>query len=245
MYPQHLKYLQEKGLTWFDPCYGLSLFWAEYNKIKEKTQGTSEYVWSHRDLKRAKEIYAISIIAKAMSKSDGNRWWITKPKADPPDGVIGTIIKKGDIEEMQVREVEVVEHIGGNIVDTITKKLSGKSYEPNTALVCYVSQSDPFDPEQIFQELSKIHTSLDHIFLVFTGVKVSEVKIDSSKEDFVRSIYKIASIQVKPVYSYVQIDPLDDCKEWRAGVPGSYFTFLGRGKGGAEKITLENPPKLF
>lgn len=150
MYPPYLTYLLNKETIWFDPCYGLSEFWNVYKKLKQKLDKPHEYVWNHRDLKRAKEIYAISIIAMAMSKSDNLRWWIFKPKIDPPDGVIGTIILKHGVKEMHVREVEVVEHINGNIVDTIKNKLSGKRYEPNTILVCYISQGGYLRPRKNF-----------------------------------------------------------------------------------------------
>lgn len=245
MYPPHLRYLLEKGTTWFNPCYGLTEFWSEYRNLKQKLNKPHEYVWSHRDLKRAKEIYAISIIAVAMSKSDSLKWWILKPKIDPPDGVIGTKILKNGIEEMHVREVEVVEHINGEIVDTIRNKLSRKRYEPNTILVCYISQGGILDLEKIAEVLLREVTSLNHIFLVFPGLKVSEIPSNAQGNDFLHSIYKLSSVQIKPIFSYVEINSIEDCKEWRLGKTGNFFVFAGRGKGGSMAITLKNPPKLF
>ncbi|MCX6761087.1 MAG: hypothetical protein NTZ84_03240 [Candidatus Nealsonbacteria bacterium] len=66
MYPPHLLYLNEKGTIWFNPSYGINGFWNEYKKLKDKLNKTDSYVWTHRDLKRAKEIYATSIVAMAM-----------------------------------------------------------------------------------------------------------------------------------------------------------------------------------
>jgi hypothetical protein len=81
----HLLYLKEKGVAWFNPSYGLNGFWDEYRKLKERLCKPHDYVWSHRDLKRAKEIYAISIIAKVIEKQENvGQWWIVKPKNDPP-----------------------------------------------------------------------------------------------------------------------------------------------------------------
>jgi hypothetical protein len=245
MYPPQLRYLLEKGTAWFDPCNGLTGFWSEYRNLKNKLGKPHKYVWNHRELKRAKEIYATSIVAMAMSKSDNKRWWILKPEFDPPDGVIGTKVEINGIEEMHVREVEVVEHLNGEIVDTIRKKLSDKRYEPNTALVCYVSQSGTFNAEEISKTLINEETSLNHIFLVFVGIKLSEISLDLQGNDFLRSIYKTSSVQLKPVYSYINVDPINDCKQWMAGKTGNYFIFDGRGRGGSRAISLENPPKLF
>lgn len=74
---------------------------------------------------------------------------------------------------------------------------------------------------------------------------MSEVPLDVQGDDFLRSIYKISSVQVKPVFSYVKIDPIEDCKEWGSGKTGNFFIFKGRGKGGSRAVTLEDPPKLF
>ncbi len=149
----HLFYLKEKGLVWFNPSYGINGFWNEYRKLAQKLNKPHEYIWSHRDLKRAKEIYAISIIAKVMQKQENTGlWWIIKPKNDPPDGVMGTLIEKNGIQKMHIREIEVVEHITGNILDTIRNKLSKKQYESNTVLVCFVSNGGVYD----FEKESKI-----------------------------------------------------------------------------------------
>lgn len=245
MYPQHLKYLLEKDTAWFDPCYGLFGFWEEYRKLKVKLSKPHEIVWNHRELKKAKEIFAISIIAKAMSRSDNLRWWITKPKIDPPDGVIGTIINNNGIEEMHVREVEVVEHLSGNVEQTIINKLQGKKYEPNTILVCLVSQGGILNLEKIANILSGVATSLEHIFIVFTGTKLSSIQSNANTNDLLAAALSVSSVQVKPIYSYVNVNILEDCKDWKSGVTGNYFIFERRGRGGWRPVTLDNYPKLF
>ncbi len=246
MRPQHLTYLKEKGTVWFNPCYGIIGFWNEYRKLTVKLNKPHKYIWSHRDLKRAKEIYAISIIAMAMntSKKKEENWMIQKPKSDPPDGVIGTIVLKNRHREMHVREVEVVEHIDGNILDTIRKKLAGKQYEPNTILVCCVSGGGFYDMKKISQIISKEATSLGHIFLVFPGVKLTDIPENVSDDKFLNAIYRYSSVQIKPVYNFVSIDPKEDCEAWKRGDNPNYFIFESGTKRG-HSITLENPPKLF
>lgn len=243
----HFSYLKKKGIAWFNPSYGLNGFWNEYRKLKEKLNKPHDYIWSHRDLKNAKEIYAISIIAKAMEKQEKTGpWWIIKPKIDPPDGIIGTLIETDGIQKMHVREVEVVEHISGDILTTIRKKLSRKQYEPNTILVCFVSQGGLLcDLKSKSEIISREVTSLNHIFLVFLGTKISDIPPDATRDVLLRAMYKVSAVQIKPIYSFANIDPIDDCLDWRSGGVGSFFIFDGLGRGGSRPITLENPPKLF
>lgn len=242
----HLSYLKEKGSTWFNPSYGICGFRDEYNKLHEKLNRSHNHTWNHRNLKRAKEIYAISILAKVMEKQEQTgQWWIQKPKDDPPDGVIGTIIEKNRIRKMYVREVEVVEHIEGTLLDTIRKKLTRKRYEPNTILVCYISQGGIFNLERESKIILNETTSLSHIFLVFPGLKISDIPQDTKGVDFLQKVYKLSSVQIKPVFSFATIDPVEDCKAWRNGEEGNFYIFKGIGRGGSRPVTLENPPTLF
>jgi hypothetical protein len=163
----------------------------------------------------------------------------------PPDGVIGTLVETNGIKKMHIREVEVVEHIEGDVLDTIRKKLSGKQYEPNTILVCYLSQGGVFDFMKVSEVICKEQTSLDHIFLVFSGAKVSDIPLHASIEEAAKAMLKVSSVQIKPVFSFSSVDPIEDCKEWRNGKEGSFCIFEGLGKGSSRPITLENPPQLF
>lgn len=178
-----------------------------------------------------------------MSKSDGQQWWMIKPKNDPPDGVVGTIKTDKGFPEMYVREVEVVEHKEGDLLDTVRNKLSGKQYEPNTILVCYVSQGGFFDLKKQSEVILREATSLEHIFFVFPGLLVSDIPQNVSQEEMIRSMIKVSSVQIKPVFSVVTIDPFEDTKDLKE--QGAFFIFEGVGKSGSRPITLENPPKLF
>ncbi len=168
-----------------------------------------------------------------------------KPKNDPPDGVIGTLIEKDGIKKMHVREIEVVEHLSGDVLDTIKNKLSKKQYEPNTVLVCYLSSGGTYDFKKLADDISKEVTSLDHIFFVFTGQEISSIPQNVSDEEFTRSLIKVSLVQVKPIYSVTTIDPISICENWRAGEESNFFIFEGLGKDTERPVTLENPPKLF
>lgn len=244
MYPAHLSYLKEKGIAWFNPAYGIVGFWKEYGTVAKRITDP-KVLWAHRDLKRAKEIYAISIIAMALAKQDGRKWWIIKPREDPPDGVIGTIIEENGIPKMHLREIEVVEHVGGNLLDTVRAKLTKKQYEENTVLVCYISEGGTFDLEKESEIIKKEITSLDHIFFVFMGTKLSDIPPNASNEEIMRAMCRISCVQIKPIYSFSNIDIIDDCQDFRDGKEGAFFIFQGLGRGEMTPVTLENPPKLF
>ncbi|PIS39860.1 MAG: hypothetical protein COT32_02840, partial [Candidatus Nealsonbacteria bacterium CG08_land_8_20_14_0_20_36_22] len=127
--------------------------------------------WSHRDMKRNKEIYATAMAALCIQQDAAEKygWWFTKPLQDPPDGIIGAIVEDktmgGNI--ITIREIEVVEYIEGSLLKTIRDKLKNKSYEPNTILVCLLSPktSEVFNFPTLSEQLKKIELPLSHIFL--------------------------------------------------------------------------------
>jgi len=244
----YLNYLMEPGAAWFNPCYGINGFWSELRALQKKMPDKDfQYVWNHRDLQGSREILATAIVAKATQMQNPNQqWWIQKPKQDPPDGVMGTILNTDGYDKMHVREVEVVEYIRGDIIDTIKNKLHKKSYEPNTVLVCYLSgASGLYDLEKMSKEIIAEETSLDHVFLVFMGTLASEVKTEGTSEEVARSLFKYSSVQLNPVFSVQTIDPISDCENWRSGAEANFFIFEGRGKSGVRPIKLDSPPKLF
>jgi len=134
--------------------------------------------WSHRDMKRNKEIYATAMAALCIQQDAAEKygWWFTKPLQDPPDGIIGAIIEDktmgGNI--ITIREIEVVEYIEGSLLKTIRDKLKNKSYEPNTILVCLLSPktSEVFNFPTLSEQLKKIELPLSHIFLTFHGFRI-------------------------------------------------------------------------
>ncbi len=242
----HLDYLKEKGMAWFNPSVGIVGFWREHEKLKEKLGGVD--VWRHRDLKRAKEIYATSIVAKVFSVTElpTTDWWVHKPKTDPPDGVMGTILERDGIPKMHVREIEVVEHFEGDILDTIRQKLSRKRYEPNTALACFLSsKTDLYELEALAGVIQKEETSLDHIFLVFHGMLASELTTNLQDEDLAKSLAKISVVQLKPVYAVTTISLPEVIAGRRSGNEKDFFVFEGLGRRGMRAYSPETPPKLF
>lgn len=248
MYPPHLTYLKGKENVWFNPSNGIVGFWKQFRKLKESLpEKPFNYIWSHRDLKRAKELYITAITAMGISILEGKKgsWWFLKPPNDPPDGVIGIQISKNGITEMHVREVEIVEHFQGGILETIKKKLSDKQYEPNTILICFLSTGGVEDFKKLAGIVSKEITNLNNIFLAFHGLRISDIPKDQSNEELIRSMFKISLVQLKSVYNFITIDPMKDTEQWRKGKEKNFLIFEHLGKGDLKEITLENPPKLF
>lgn len=248
MYPPHLTYLKGKENIWFNPSYGIVGFWDEFKKVKERFPDKPfDYIWNHRDLKRAKEIYITSIVAKGISilENQEGKWWIIKPKNDPPDGVIGAQIKKGDVLEMHVREIEIVEHFKGDIIETIKKKLLSKQYEPNTVLICFLSVGGANDFERLAEIFSEETSNLANIFIAFHGMRFIDIPKTQDKEELARSLFKISLVQIRPKYNFITVDPIKDTELLRIGKEKNFLIFEGLGKDNLREITLENPPKLF
>ena len=232
---QHLAYLKEKGMTWFNPCHGIVDFWKEYDLIAERYQKLNhKQIWSHRNLKKSREILATAIIAKALEKSTGLTWWINKPAHDPPDGVVMTLIKN----KIHVREVEVVESVRGNVLETIQNKLKDKRYEPNTILVCHLSFEGQYDLGLIHTQISKLNLPLSHIFCTFVGVQMCELNRTNK-------LYKYAAVQISPTYAYISIDTYDDCRRWGSGHEPHFYISEGLGIGEMRSIAVDRKPSLF
>lgn len=73
METSHLYYLKEKGLTWFNPSYGLNGFWDEYRKLSKKLNKPHKYVWNHRDLKKSKRNICNFNYCESNGKTRKNR----------------------------------------------------------------------------------------------------------------------------------------------------------------------------
>ncbi len=248
MYPSHLTYLKGKENIWFNPSNGIVGFWEQFRKLEESFPNKPfEYIWNHRDLKKAKELYITAITATGISileKQKGS-WWFLKPKIDPPDGVIGTMVIKNDITEMHVREVEIVEHLQGDVIETIKRKLSNKRYESNTILICFISVGGVKDSIKMAEAVSNEITNLDNIFLAFHGLRVLDIPKNKNNEELMHSMFKISLVQLKPLYNFITIDPIKDTEQWRLGKEKTFLFFDYLGKGNLKEVILENPPKLF
>jgi hypothetical protein len=203
-------------------------------------------------MKRNKELYATAMAALCMQYDMPSKhgWWFTKPSQDPPDGVIGTPIEdvsRGG-QAMHVREIEIVEHLNGSVIDTIQNKLVRKSYEPNTALVCLLTGRDPItvvDYKAVSEEMSRLKLPLAHVFLVGHGFKITQSFTSSSEQDQIASMLQILFIQLLPMFAVVNISPNTVCESFRAGKEKAWLRFDKLGMGtGFQEVTAE-VPKLF
>jgi hypothetical protein len=243
----YLSYLKDKDLVWFNPCNGIIVFWNKYFNLKKELNISHADLWKHRKLKRYKEIYITSIVAKTIELSEKQgKWWIAKTKQDPPDGVIGKFEEtKSKGQFMKIREIEIVEHLNGDIIETINNKIHNKNYEPNTILVCYVSQGGSYDFVDISSRVIELEGKLNHVFVVFPGGLLSDLSAQPGDAEIFDFAKKTTVIQLKPEYNLHSANLINSCAAWRRGEEGNFFKSEGLGRSGARQITLENPPLLF
>lgn len=254
-FPPHLAYLKDPNTTWFNPCWGYHGFWKRLGEFRQERSCDFQTAWTHRDMKRNKEIYATALSALCVANDAPSEygWWFTKPKQDPPDGVIATPLKNEsrDANIMHVREVEIVEYLDGDLIDTIKRKLGNKSYEPNTILICLLSpQGDKpltvFDFSSIAEQIQKESLPLIHTFLAGHGFQIDPSFVNKSRDQQIEDMYKIMLIQLLPKFVITNISPSICCKSFREGKEGAWLKFRGMGKGvGFESVTVDSPPKLF
>lgn len=147
--------------------------------------------------KKDREYYCISLVVLALMEDSNLDWWINIPAKDPPDGLIMTLVKEKSGLKSHMREIEVVEHRGqsNGLFDIIKNKMIEKSYEPNTILACLLLTSDLYDLKDLSLKLSSIKSSLDHIFVVFSGIPLDKKDIT---EDQLKTTFTM--VQLLPKY---------------------------------------------
>lgn len=164
--------------------------------------------------KKDRERYCVSLVGLALKKDSNLDWWMHMPNPDPPDGLVMTLKQEKNGACMgYLREVEVVEHREApeKIFDTIRNKMIEKTYEPNTILVCLVLTPAIYDLKKLATILSSIKSPLKHIFVVFTGVLLTQ---NLPTPDQIQTTYTM--VQLLPVFEQATLDVrphLDDFKE--------------------------------
>lgn len=252
-FPSYFTYLKDPKIIWFNPCWGYHGFWKRLSEFQEEKNIDFQKAWSHRAMKRNKEIYAMALTALCLQHNLPTEygWWFTKPIQDPPDGLVATPLKdaamNGNI--MHGREVEVVEYLGGSLFDTIQKKLDKKAYEPNTILVCLLSPQnfEILDFKSLAKKIQKTKLPLSHIFVAGNGFSTSVTQFEAlTYEEKLKKMLDILLIQLLPKYVTVSISPDDYCKAFFEGKQSAWLKFQSIGKGvGFHEVKVEHPPKLF
>ncbi|OGF87198.1 hypothetical protein A3B19_03105 [Candidatus Giovannonibacteria bacterium RIFCSPLOWO2_01_FULL_46_32] len=164
--------------------------------------------------KKDRERYCVSLVGLALKNDSNLDWWTHMPNSDPPDGLVMTLRQEKNGAYMgYMREVEVVEHRDASekILDVIRSKMAEKTYESNTILVCLALTPAIYDFQKLATMLASIKSSLKHIFVVFTGISLTQGLLSA---DQIQTTYTM--VQLLPVFGQttLNIRPyLDDFKE--------------------------------
>jgi len=192
----NLRDINSRAKQWDHPIYGLLSF-------------TVSFVKHGRDIlkvpKREREIYCVSLVALALREDTKVDWLIHMPsEVETPDGFVATFpteitgAKKG-----LIREIEVVEHRDSpeKLSERIRKKMTEKAYNPDTILVCHIMTTAIYNLRQLANELSTIHSTLEHVFVVFSGIIYTG---DAPTKEQIQSTYSM--VQLLPTYSETIFD---------------------------------------
>lgn len=177
--------------------------------------------------KKDRECYCVSLVGLALKNDSNLDWWMHMPNPDPPDGLVITLRQeKNDAYMGYLREVEVVEHrdTPEKIFDTIRNKMIEKAYESNTILVCLVLTPAIYDLQKLAKMLSPIKSSLKHVFVVFTGISLTQGLT--------------SPIQMQTTYTMVQLLPI--FKQTTLDVQPHLDDFKNRYDNGQESRLIEN-----
>lgn len=163
--------------------------------------------------KKDRERYCVSLVALAMMHDSKIEWWTNMPTKDPPDGLVMTLTQeKPDAFKLYMREVEVVEHRDQpeNIFNVIRDKMTKKSYESNTILVCLGLTPAVYDFKSLSTELNNVTSSLKHIFVIFAGISLTQDKItvDQLKTTF-------TMVQLLPVFEITTFNYQPYCDNFK------------------------------
>lgn len=154
--------------------------------------------------KKDRERYCLSIFTLALQHDSNLEWWTHMPKQDPPDGLIMTLgeVAEGGYKGL-IREVEIVEHREepNKLLDVIVEKMTGNSYEANTILGCLILTTSLYDLRKLSDQLSRVPSSISHVFVVFSGTMVEDEIPDAETLAFSYSM-----VQLLPTFQKTTFD---------------------------------------
>ena len=195
---------------WHRPQGGLNevMLRMKEKNLKDPTLLEKEYI----------ELYIGSLLGIGLQESEGLDFWIAKPEGDPPDMVFMTMMsdnKKGIY--FHSREVEITRHMSDEIslLERILRK--DKPYPREYILVCFIEITGQSILKDLSDKLKNKLEHIDHVFLVFHGMILSDLINNFSTEEM---FTKVSVVQLSPIYDYKIFDILKclektvkDCKK--------------------------------
>ena len=204
--------------VWFSPRFAINYLWDLMKK-----DGT-EKVLKNSNYKRAREAWIMGIALFGYMKLSNAKWWLQVPQDDPPDIRAMTMVPDyvKNLHEMHHREVEIMQitkHTKGTIIDEILKKLAGKSYIKETALLVYLQRTMFIeDIRKLAEDISKAKPKVADIWI-----------LASTAPD--RQVYILFSL-----YPQIQRVDFDVDEEVQKLEPGDSLNLIPRRKGTTMKL---------
>lgn len=179
----------------------------------------ADIVLKNSKYKRAREAWIMAVSIFGYMKLSNAKWWLQVPKDDPPDMRAMTMVPdyKKNIHEMQHREVEIMQitkYTKGSITEEILKKLIGKSYIKETALLVYLQRTMLIeDMRELANELSNEKPTVADIWVL--------ASTSPDKQQYV----------LFSIYPEVQRVDFDIDEEIKSLEPGDSLDLIPRKKG--------------
>lgn len=200
----NLRDVNSRANLWDHPVKGLLKYAEEMKKCQGDVLKLS---------KKTREVYCLSIFGLALQHDSGLEWWTHITKLDAPDGLVMTLgeVEKGGYKGL-LREVEIVEHRmnSDDLLSVIKRKMTEKSYEANTIIGCLILTTGLYDLEKISKELSEVSSTVNHVFVVFTGSMLSD-KIAPETLAFTYTMVQLLPVFRKTTFDFRPF--LEDYKE--------------------------------
>jgi len=159
---------------WFSPRFAI-----KYLSDLMRKEGINE-VLKDSKYKKEREAWIMGVSLFGYMKLSNAKWWLQVPKDDPPDMRAMTMVPdyEKNLHEMLHREVEIMQitkHTTGSIVEEILKKLKGKSYIKETALLVYLQRTMLIaDMRELANELNKAKPNVADIWILASTSPVEQ-----------------------------------------------------------------------
>lgn len=156
------------------------------------------------------EVWTVTMLALAMQHRENKIFWLGKPKDDPPDMAIMTIIDKG---YFHAREVEVTRCVNPDeeLINNILKKDKKNKLSEKYLLCGFVEVPGRYDLKKIGKDLQSKLINIKNVILVFRGVSIPNPS-DEIDLETIKNLWTV--VQISPVFDAITLDISTEYNNW-------------------------------